>query len=228
MSSQLQNLQSLELKGFSHLLAPDTALKAGIKTPIPTLTDVIVSTKTLAGMCSDFRTFTRLWGLLGVYALSKKQYFDPPKDAVLKAVSLAQILSLGSYYVYENAYYLASKGVLRGWTPEKITRWAKTSLKLFLFYELMDLVKLWRSRVLREERKAKIAAEGEGDEKEKVMREIRKEEEAWVRLALVTAAYIPVSVHWASEKWKLSDGWVGAFLTAVGIVKARAAWASTA
>ncbi len=81
---------------------------------------------------------------------------------------------------------------------------------------------------MREERKARLTAEGEGGEKEKGMEEIRKEEEAWVRLALVTAAYIPVSVHWSSEKGKLSDGWVGAFLTVVGIVKVRAAWAATA
>lgn len=142
---------------------------------------------------------------------------------MLKAVSLAQTLSLGGYYVYENAYYLAGKGVLKGWTGEKITRWAKTSLKLFLVYVLMDYIRLWRTRQLREERRAKLDhSDFEGK------REMRKEDAAWLRSAIINIAYTPPSAHWASEKGILSDGWVGAMMTLVGVVKFRAAWAATA
>lgn len=142
---------------------------------------------------------------------------------MLKAVSLAQTLSLGGYYVYENAYYLAGKGVLKGWTAEKITRWAKTSLKLFLVYVLVDYIRLWRTRQLREEKRATL-----GDSDFEGKREIRKEDAAWLRSAVVNIAYTPPSAHWASEKGILSDGWVGALMTVVGVVKFRAAWAATA
>lgn len=225
VSSQLSNLQSLELKGLSHLFASNassTTLKAG-SASILKLGDVSASLKVLAGMCSDFRTFTRLWGILGIYALSKKQYMDPPKDTVLKAVSLTQLLALGGYYVYENSYYLAAKGVLRGWTPEKIMRWAKTSLKLFLLYTVLDFVRLYRTKQLREERRAGLSS---SDEKGKA--DIEKEDTAWWRSAVVSGAYAPLSVHWSSEKGTLSEGTVGALMTLVGMVKFKTMWQATA
>jgi hypothetical protein len=223
ISSQLQALEKLELKTFTPLFASnasETALKAGIAS-VPTLADLVASTKAVAGMCSDFRTFTRLWGLLGVYAMAKKQYLDPPKDAVLKALSLAQTLSLGGYYVYENGYYLAGKGVLRGWKPEKITKWAKTSMRLFFMFVLLEFVRLWRARQLREERKARV----DGDEKSRA--DIEKEEEVWWRSSMTNLAYIPLSAHWASEKGIITDGVVGLLMSFVGVVKVRAAWAAT-
>ena len=172
-------------------------------------------------MCSDIRTFTGLWGLLGVYAMVKRNYVEPPKDALLRAVSYGQALSLGAYYVYENGYYLAGKGVLRGWTPEKIKRWVKTSLKMFLAYVVLEFVRLYRARQLREVRKVKAV-----DEKDKG--DIEKEEQAWLRSLLINVAYTPPSMHWASESGMLSDGVVGALMSAVGLVKFGAAWAQTA
>lgn len=225
VSSQLTNLQTLELKGLSHLFASNAssaALKAG-SASVLTLGDVSASMKVLAGMCSDFRTFTRLWGMLGVYALAKKQYLDPPKDTVLKAVSLAQTLALGGYYVYENTYYLAAKGVLRGWLVDKITRWAKTSLKLYLLYTVMDFVRLYRGKQLREERRAKLSA---SDEKGRA--EIEKEDTTWWRSAIVSGAYAPLSVHWSSENGTLSEGTVSALMTLVGVVKVKTLWQATA
>ena len=150
--------------------------------------------------------------------MAKKNYTAPPKDAVLRAVSYGQTLSLGAYYVYENGYYLAGKGVLRGWTPEKIKRWAKTSLRMFLAYVVLEFVRLYRARQLREVRKVKVV---EGKERE----EIEKEEAVWWRGALMNVAYTPLGMHWASESGILSDGLVGALMSAVGYIKFRAAWA---
>jgi hypothetical protein len=216
VSSQIAALEKLELKALLH----PGGSKHGA-TSIVQLAELGASTKTLAGMCSDFRTFTRLWGLLGVYAMAKKNYVAPQKDMVLRAVSYGQTLSLGAYYVYENGYYLAGKGVLRGWTPEKIKRWAKTSLRMFLAYIVLEFVRLWRARQLREVRKVKAV-----DEKDRG--EIAKEEEVWLRGALMNTAYTPLGIHWASENPVLSDGVVGALMSAVGLVKFRAAWAQAA
>jgi hypothetical protein len=216
VSSQIANLEKLELKAVTH---PDVSKYLAIS--IIKLTELKATTKTLAGMCSDVRTFTGLWGLLGVYAMAKKNYVNPPKDAVLRAVSYGQALSLGAYYIYENRYYLAGKGVLRGWTPENIKRCAKTSLRMFLAYVVLEFARLYRARQLREVRKVKAV-----DEKEK--EDIEKEEQVWWRGGLMNVAYTPLALHWSSENGMLSDGLVGALMSVVGLIKFRAAWAQSA
>ena len=153
--------------------------------------------------------------------MAKRNYVAPEKDAVLRAVGYGQTLSLGAYYVYENGYYLAGKGVLRGWTPGDIKRWAKTSLKMFLAYVVLEFVRLGRARQLREVRKVKAV-----DEKDRVA--IEKEESFWWRGFAMNGAYMPLSVHWASENPVLSDGVVGTLMSAVGLIKFKAAWAQAA
>ena len=229
VSSQLGNLQTLDLQRFakrfadnaSKQLRPGEGLVATMQAPpsLVRIADLQTSTKTLAGMCSDFRAFTRLWGLLGVWSSARKTYLDPPKDSVVHAVSWAQSVALGAYLIYENGYYLAGKGVLKGWSPEKQKKWAKISLRMFLAYVVVEWVRLFRTRQLREEKKASYGAKHE---------EIKREEEIWWRSAKVDAAYTPLTMHWASENGMLSDGWVGALMTMVGFVKFRAAWAQTA
>jgi hypothetical protein len=223
VSSQLSNLQYLELKILSRLVArnaSDSALKHG-SASIVRLADLESSMKLLAGMCSDFRTFTRLWGLLGIYAMVKRNYIDPPKDVILNAVAWTQTFALGSYYVYENGYYLAGKGVLKGWTAGDIKKWAKTSLKMFLAYVVLEYVRLYRTRQLLEVKRAKAVSAKDNDE-------IEKEEAVWWRTAVMDIAYTPLGMHWASENGMLSDGWAGALMSMVGLIKFRAAWALTA
>lgn len=153
--------------------------------------------------------------------MAKRNYVDPPRDTVLKVVSYGQTLSLGGYYIYENGYYLAGKGVLRGWTAEDIKRWAKTSLQMFLAYVVLEFVRLYRARQLRETRKVKAI-----DEKDK--QGIEAEEAVWWRSAKMNVAYTPLAMHWASETPLLSDGIVGALMSWIGLIKFRAAWAQTA
>jgi len=85
----------------------------------------------------------------------------------------------------------------------------------------LEFVRLFRARQLREVRKVKAV-----DEKDKGV--IEKEEQVWLRSAFMNAAYTPLSMHWASEGGVLSDGVVGALMSAVGLIKFRAAWAQTA
>jgi hypothetical protein len=220
VASQIPRLQALNLRArVSSSLssnAPKTqALASGVVSP---LSDLAISTKTLAGMCSDFRAFTRLWGLLGVYASVRKLQSTPPADRVLHGLAWSQTLSLAAYLVYENGYYLAGKGVLRGWSAEKQKRWAKTSLKVFLVYVILDWVRLFRTRQLREEKKAK----------EGIVEATKEEEAVWWRTAMIDAAYTPLAMHWSSQNGMLSDGWIGALMSGVGLIKFRTAWAQTA
>ena len=64
------------------------------------------------------------------------------------------------------------------------------------------------------------------DEKDREV--IEKEEGVWWRGLKINGAYLPLSVHWASETPVLSDGVVGVLMSAVGLIKFRAAWAAAA
>lgn len=89
---------------------------------------------------------------------------------------------------------------------------------MFLAYVILDWVRLFRTKQLRKEKKAK-----EGSV------EATKEEEAvWWRTAIMDAAYTPLAVHWSSQNGMLSDAWVGALMSVVGLIKFRTAWAQTA
>ena len=215
-SSQIRSLETLQLKLLTKTNHGSSALLR--------LMELEGSLKTLASMCSDFRTFTRLWGLLGVYAMAKRNYTAPPQDQVLRIVGYGQTLSLGAYYIYENGYYLAMKGVFRSWTPADIQRWAKTSLRMFLAYVVLEFVRLYRVRTLRGVRKLKAQASGLKDGERKA---IREEEAAWSKAALMNGAYAPLAYHWA-EGPLLSDGLVGGLMTLVGLIKFRGAWAAAA
>ncbi len=229
--AQLNRLQNYNLKVLAERVASNASksLNPGetvvatfpLPGPMSRIEDLKAATKGLAGMCSDFRAFTRLWGLLAIWAWAKRTYLAPPKDEILKTVAWAQIAANASYLIFENGYYLAGKGVLRGWAPQKQKRWALLSLRMFLGHVALEFVRLWRTRQLREEKRYL------GEEKEDKIARIQ-EEKAWWRTSYIYAAYTPLAVHWAIDGGFLSDDLVGALMTVVGLVKFRAAWKQTA
>ncbi|KAI9050652.1 hypothetical protein LZ554_005809 [Drepanopeziza brunnea f. sp. 'monogermtubi'] len=227
VGSQVSKLESLALPALSRRnTSSSSRQKAHANAPLLLkLAAVASGAKSLAAMCSDVRTFTRLWGLLGVYAVARRQYLEPASDPLTRAVTCTQTLSLGLYYFYENAYYLAGKGVLQGWTPGDIGRWARVSMKLFLAYVAMEYVRLYRARQLRLARKQRAMVRGVSDAER---REFAAEEAAWTKTALMNVAYTPLCLHWVSEKGMLSDGVVGALMSYVGWIKVKGAWAATA
>ena len=223
VSSQLSTLRNVELKILGRPFVKDasTAALTPGSASIIKLADLESSMKLLAGMCSDFRTFTRLWGLLGIYAMVKRNYLDPPKDAILNAMAWTQAGTLGLYYFYENGYYLAGKGGLKGWTAADIKRWAKTSIKMFLAYVLLEYVRLYRSRQLLDVKRAEAVSAKENED-------VEKEDAAWFRTAMVGIAFAPLGVHWVSEIGIMSDGLVGGLMSLIGVIKFRTAWALAA
>lgn len=88
-----------------------------------------------------------------------------------------------------------------------------------LAYAVLDWLRSFRTWQLREERREKEGASS-GATKGK--------EAVWWQTAVVDTAYTSSAMHWASEKGMLSDGWVGALISFIGLTKLRAAWAQTA
>ncbi|KAK2629821.1 hypothetical protein QTJ16_000641 [Diplocarpon rosae] len=224
VGSQIPKLEKLQLKALTHGNSSAATLEARSAAFLK-LADLESGAKALASMCSDFRAFTRLWGMLGVYAMAKRQYLNSPKDGLLRAISYTQTLSLGLYYFHENVYYLAGKGVLRGWTTADIKRWARVSMKMFLAFVLMEHVRLYRARQLRLSRKQTATSVGISDAERK---EFGYEGAAWKKSALMNLAYTPLAVHWASANGILSDGVIGVLMSYVGWTKVKSAWAAAA
>lgn len=192
------------------------------------------SAKTLGGMCSDIRMFMRLWGLFKIYAGAKATYNAPPKDSMLKTLAWAQLASMAAYLSLEHSFYLSTKGVLKGLSPERVGGWFKIAIWLFGGYLAMDYARLWRIWQIREqERKMEGLAQGEkgsGTEKEEhVVAEREKQDGAWWRSLQVTMAYSPLVLHWGGvQKAALDEAWVGLLGAWAGWVGVKEAWRVTA
>ncbi|CAL3963408.1 unnamed protein product [Diplocarpon coronariae] len=224
VGSQIPKLEKLQLKALARGNPSAANLKESSEAFLK-LADLESGAKTLASLCSDFRTFTRLWGMLGVYTIAKRQYLSSPKDGFLRAISYTQTLTLGLYYFHENIYFLAGKGVLKGWAPADIKRWAKISMKMFLAFVLMEHVRLYRARQLRLARNQAATSAGISDAERK---EFASERAAWRKSVLMNLAYTPLAVHWASENGMITDGIIGALMSYIGWTKVKSAWAAAA
>jgi hypothetical protein len=157
------------------------------------LGDVAASAKVLGGMCSDFRMAMRLWGMLKIWAGAKATYFSPPKDGVLKILAWIQLGSMAVYLVLENNYYLWSKGVIKGMTPQTMVKRLRAAIWVFLAYLVLDFVRLGRVMQLRAaEQKEKGEDVGDKDVKTRLMDQDR----AWYGSLQVDLGYFPLCFGW--------------------------------
>lgn len=212
-SAQLTRLATANITSLASTLAlrASATLKPGetriVAAPVPAPTARIVAlaaqAKVVSGMCSDVRCAMRLWGLLKIWAGAKATYAAPPKDALLRVLAWGQLGAMGAYLVMEHGFYLASKGVLRGWSPEKIGRWFRGSIAVFGAYLVLDFVRLARtsnlaSKPLREKSMEEVHAD-------------KVKEAAWWRSLQVDLAYSPLCFQWGMVGGVgMSDAWVGA------------------
>ncbi|KAH8653633.1 hypothetical protein BX600DRAFT_440698 [Xylariales sp. PMI_506] len=206
--------------------------------------------KALSGLISDVRTFSRLWGLLGMYfwgrgiflrlreaALARKQAAaaggnadvattGPSINKVELSFSITQLIALVGYQALENGAYLSSKGVL-GWQPETMKRATLLSTRLWGSYIAIKLVELfWESHKRSQRTPAERLAGG------KTVSEIETEErqwtEDWRKLVVRNMAWFPLTIHWSLEQGIFSDLAVGAIASIPGVMSIRDIWKKTA
>jgi hypothetical protein len=200
-------------------LEPGESVIATFTTPPLTasLANLSKSSAKLAGLISDFRIFTRLWGLLGLYAWGKATYLSPPTDPVLKRIAYSQVFVNTIFQILENRAYLASKNIITRLPAQQGSDWIWSS-RFWMAHVSLDFIRLYRTRVLRNKRSSEAKA---GDEEAKV--QIKKEESTWWREFIVDACYLPLTIHWSTDGI-LSQAQVGLLGTAAGATGLRHMW----
>jgi len=177
--------------------------------------------KALATLISDFRTFTRLWGLIGIYKWGKNTLLSPPEDVVLRQIAYAQVISSIFFQYFENRAYLSSKGVL-GWSPEMQGRAWRYSSRFWMTLVALNFVKLYRETVVRANRGTAEQKRTDGPKGDVITDRDHIEWVARWRKDLVTnLAWAPLTVHWGLENGLVSEFWVGLLGSVAGVAGMR-------
>ncbi|TPX09446.1 uncharacterized protein E0L32_009334 [Thyridium curvatum] len=192
--------------------------------------------KALSGLCSEARTITRLWALLGLYFWARSLVLEtaaslsstssssgdekqgtaaaaahPRKSLGEHLVAWAQLLGCLGFQVLENGAYLSSRGVL-GWGPEAQARagvWSVRAWGVFVGLEIGRLA----AQLSSPDGRARLAAAGELDASRKTLAR--------------NLAWAPLVVHWGGGGY-LPDAAVGLLGCVPGTIGMRDLWKKTA
>ncbi|KAI9708683.1 MAG: hypothetical protein M1828_002687 [Chrysothrix sp. TS-e1954] len=232
VNSQLKRLLTTDVQALTQRLLASTSkslstLDSGEKLitaiPVPSKTSRLAEwqagTEAGARLISEVRAFMRLWGLIGIVGWAERTHKAGPKDTLLRAIAWGQVAANATYLVLEHGAYLASKGVLRGWAPERMKRTMVWAARAFAVHVALDFLRLMRTWSVET---ASTSNEKEG--------KIAKEEAAWMwwRSFYIDTAYAPLAVHWSLEQGAVGETWVGLLGSVAGVLGFREAWRQTA
>ncbi|KAK9481000.1 hypothetical protein V1514DRAFT_323981 [Lipomyces japonicus] len=187
----------------------------------------------MSSLISDFRTFSRLWGLLGIaqwaldLAYSKKttnvendkdgnnNHESDEDDPVVKAITWAQVAVNVVMQPVENVAFLANHDVIDlgnnknnkvyNISVGKLWRW---SSRLWAAHLMLDFARLARQR--------HAGSKDDGVSK--------RNQEQWWREFVVDAANLPLALHWSAHDGFLPDLAIGALGTIAGGVRLVRLW----
>lgn len=123
------------------------ALANDFAIPRALLNTLCASSKSATDVTIDFWTFTRLWGLLPIYAAAKDTWSSPPKDPVEAVLVWAQTAFAVAFQVTENVGYLASKRVLpaTSWPESRTKRWMAVSGRFWMGHVILGCLRQLRT-----------------------------------------------------------------------------------
>ena len=206
-----------------HALLPNEALVATITTdPASRLARTQQSVKALSGLIDEFRVFMRLWGLFKIWSWGAGLRRSPPKDGVLRWTSWMQVGACFTLQFLENRAYLASKGVL-GHAKSKVAKWYIWSARLWACHILLEFVRLAREATL-ERAQEPASTEDSKEAKSEKVKKVAK----WWRDIYVSAAWMPLTIHWSMAEGFASEGFVAALGLVPGVLGLREAWRASA
>lgn len=233
LHTQLSRLRAWRLRKLllavarktSAVLLPGETAVAMLDPPATSLDDVIGGSKALASLISDFRVFTRLWGLQDVYKWARSTWLSPPEDRLVRTIVWTQVVAGFGFQWYENLAYLADKGVLRGERFNKINqaRWWEWSSRFWMAHVVLETVRLLRVRQLTS------ATTDTMNNKSGIENKAQRAEATakWKRAMLVNAAWAPMTVHYSWEQGCLTEPWLGILGIVASGVGFRQLWNST-
>ncbi|QIW94541.1 hypothetical protein AMS68_000059 [Peltaster fructicola] len=217
LSKQYERLAVDFAAKASGALVPGDTVIATIEAPQTKLSETCTTVKTAAGAISDFRAFTRLWGLLGIYSWARGTYLEPPKDEIIRAIIWVQIFAGFWYAVLENGAYLVTKGVLRGpkWSVRE-EKWYRWSSSAWLVHIVLEAARMLRAKQL------------EADSKDAV--KSREADRQWQLDFYRNASWAPLAYHWSVPDGQspVTETYLGLLGAFPGIVRLRGLWAATA
>lgn len=205
---KLQKLALEIVRKASATLLPGETVVATVASPTQKLDSVIGGSKALSSLISDFRIFTRLWGLIGIYDWGKSTWYNPPEDKLIRATVWAQVLAGVGFQWYENVAYLAMKGVLRGerFNERKQAAWWEWSSRFWMAHVALEMLRLMRVWQLEASKPTSDVKSPDADNQAKRI----EATEAWRRAFVVNTAWAPITAHYSWEQGVMSEPWVGA------------------
>lgn len=211
-------------------LPPNTTLRlSAVAVPPSRLLVGARRLRAFSALVADVRVFARLWGLLAIYRWARRVWASRDADPARRAVEAAQVVLNVAFQGLENLAYLSSKGAW-GWDETRQARAWLWSSRFWAMHIGLDLLRLWRERLLRARKEEEEGKLGLGEEKKLGLgeqkklglgEEEREEHEAWRRKwwkdLVVNAAFGPLTIHWGTEQGLLGDFWIGLLGSVAGV-----------
>ncbi|TGZ83032.1 hypothetical protein EX30DRAFT_146838 [Ascodesmis nigricans] len=203
-------------------LAALTTIKLPTPVPLLVLTPTaehlaVLSTrvKAVASKISDVRMFLRLWGLFGMYAWAQSHIAAPPTDRIVNYLVSAQIGVNTIYQILENLAYLNGLNIV-GFSKKTEGKMWIWSTRCWAAHIVLEFLRLERVRYMRAKKRKRSGS-----------KEDKEETVAWRKAWVSNAAYLPLSLHWSTEKGLISDTAIGAFGVIASGIGFRETWRKT-
>lgn len=212
--------------------------------------------KALYTALEDHRIFSRLFGLFPLYTSVLDAWRKPHRDPIVKTLLYASLAAGTVFQVLENVALLVGKGVFRGERLREREGWFWAVSNRFWLAQLgLEVLRLARVRQLRfreelgaervvEEEKEAVWGEagqdGVAERTQELMEASTKQllkvqsaelEKRWWRQLYVTAASIPLAVHWSFDDYSrspVSEALFAGCGMIAGIIGLQDAWEESA
>jgi hypothetical protein len=189
--------------------------------------------KAFSALLSEGRTFTRLWGLLGMYFWAKRLVLAKKsgsgtsngttdiaaaqQEKLDRSIAWTQLISCILFQALENAAYLSQKGVL-ALSPASQGKALKWSTRFWAVFVGTELGRLGIELARKQQGKG-VALKS-------------KEHQAWYgewrRKFARNLAWAPLTVHWSLDKGFVPDMMIGALACVPGVIQMSELWEQTA
>lgn len=167
------------------------------------LTKVSPALRNLYNLLEDTRVYTRLTGLVTLYAAIRETWETRQPDIVSDILLRTSLVAVTLFQLLENIALLVQQNVLRSRRLRQWEGWFwTTSNKFWLASLFCDLARLARARQLgfKEDSGAAGAGGASGSEVETPLQldsEVDSKEKQWWQELLVTAASFPLATNWS-------------------------------